>query len=151
MENVTARAREEAMSKFGARAEALRIESDLAQERARATAAQVQASQKDSDLVQERARATAAQTTADQATADRDRLSTSLTGCQRDRDAAQHETEVMRKRVMTVETEAGAAVVAYLPKCPCCRAPTEKYGGCDHVHCTRCQTDWIYSTGLRKA
>ena len=32
--------------------------------------------------------------------------------------------------------------------CPSCAVPTSKNGGCDHMHCKRCDTHYFWSTGL---
>lgn len=40
-------------------------------------------------------------------------------------------------------------LVSQLPRCPSCNVPVERNGGCDHMTCSLCQTEFCYICGQR--
>jgi len=43
-----------------------------------------------------------------------------------------------------IETLDESLVKKISKQCPTCKAPTERTGGCSHIHCTQCQSEWCF-------
>jgi LSD1 subclass zinc finger protein len=65
-----------------------------------------------------------------------------------------HETQHGKRPCRGLTNEGGSSCLGALSssfwkrcftkKCPCCRVPIEKNGGCDHIRCTFCHADFCW-------